>query len=465
MTTFPIEASTRQGHAVVIGASVAGCLTAAVLARRFGRVTLIEKGDFYDEHGLRQAVPQEHHVHLLLLRGKQIMERIFPGLLGELEESGAQVADLGHDVKWYQGGLWKNRYRSGIHAHYCSRRLIDNHLRRRIAREPGIEINSMTRVQGFEFAQRDGNGTGTGTGSDECALRGVKVESDTGAYTIPADLVVDASGRGTRTPEWLERAGFGVVDKSIVKTELGYASRIYRRIPEYASKWQVLLVLPRAPAQRSMGVISPIENDRWMVTTGGWFGHFPGSDPDEFLRALAALPVSDIHDVIRQAEPLSEVATFKMPGSQRRHFDRLAAWPRGLLVVGDALTSMNPLYSQGMTLCALEAQCIDAHLDETRAGTLTYQALQRRLCEVVDPAWQMATTEDLRFPETTGERGWRTKFHHWYGAGLARLSARNRRALETQIGVTNLVTDPGRLFAPAIVSRIVLDCAFSSNIR
>ncbi|WP_206957591.1 NAD(P)/FAD-dependent oxidoreductase [Trinickia acidisoli] len=461
MATSPIDAVARQGHAVVIGASVAGCLIAAVLARRFARVTLIEKGNFHDEHGPRQAVPQEHHVHLLLLRGKQIMEDVFPGLLDELEASGAQVADLGHDVKWYQGGLWKNRYRSGIHAHYCSRRLIDNHLRRRVVREQGVDVMSMTRVQGFEFAGGDAERGDFA----ERAVCGVKVENDAGAYTVPVDLVVDASGRGTRTPEWLERAGFGTVKNSIVKTELGYASRIYRRMPEYASKWKVLLVLPRTPIQRSMGVISPIEDDRWMVTTGGWFGHFPGTDPDDFLQALAALPVPDIHDVIRRAEPLSGVATFRMPGSQRRHYDKLPSWPRGLLVVGDALTGMNPLYSQGMTLCALEAQCIDAHVDEARSGALAYQALQRRLCEVVDPAWQMATTEDLRFPETTGERNWQTKFHHWYGSGLVRLSARNRRALETQIGVTNLVTEPGRLFAPAIASRIVMDFAFSVGNR
>lgn len=455
MTTLPPEAAGRGRHAVVIGGSVTGCLTAAVLARRFDRVTVIEKGDFYDEAGPRQSIPQEHHVHLLLLRGKQIIEGIFPGILKALEQNGAQVADLGHDVKWYQGGRWKNRYRSGIYAHYCSRRLIDNQLRRCLTQVPQVEILSATRVTRLEFS---------GQGA-QSAVSGVVLDSGAGERNLACDLLVDASGRGTHLPTWLKDAGLGVVETSVVKTELGYASRIYRRLPAFAEQWQVLLVLPTAPVQRSMGVISPIEGDRWMVTTGGWFGHYPGKDPEQFLQALAALPVPDIHEVIRQAEPLSEVSTFKMPGSSRRHYDRLEHWPSGLLVVGDALSSMNPLYSQGMTLGALEADCIDKQIDAVLAQRLGFRQLQGALCGVVDGAWNMATTEDFRFPETQGERTWRTRFHHWYGAGLGQLSASNRRALETQIGVTNLVVEPNRLYSPAIASRIALNAILPGNPR
>ncbi|MGA3824100.1 NAD(P)/FAD-dependent oxidoreductase [Pseudomonas chlororaphis] len=456
MTTPQPDTAAGGRHAVVIGGSVTGCLTAAVLARRFQRVTVIEKSDFFDETGPRQSLPQEHHVHLLLLRGKQIIEGIFPGTLSALEQGGAQVADLGHDVKWYQGGRWKNRYRSGIYAHYCSRRLIDNQLRRALLGVLNVEVLSSTRVTRIEF-----------TGADPSRrVEAVTVDDGHGERTLRCDLLVDASGRGTRLPTWLKEAGFGEVETSVVKTELGYASRIYRRLPAYAEQWQVLLVLPKAPLQRSMGVISPIEGDRWMVTTGGWFGHFPGNDPQEFLQALAALPVPDIHEVIRDAEPLSPVHTFKMPGSRRTHFDRVEHWPAGLLVVGDALSSMNPLYSQGMTIGALEADCIDRHIDEVlQGGGQGFRQLQGRLCGVVDGAWSMATTEDFRFPETVGQRSWRTRFHHWYGAGLGQVSANNRRALETQIGVTNLVMEPSKLYTPAIASRIALNALLAEKTR
>lgn len=442
MTTPRFEA----GHAVVLGGSIAGCLAAAALARRYARVTIVEKSDFHDETGARQSVPQEHHVHLLLQRGKEIMEAIFPGFLSELEQAGALVADLGHDVKWYQAGRWKNRYRCGIHAHYCSRRLIDTHLRRRVTRLPQITVLSRTQMEGVDF-RRDG---------DKLAVAGVRLRNDDHAWTLDAGALVDASGRGTRLPGWLETAGFGAVEKSMVKTDLGYASRIYRRRPEFASQWKVLLVLATPPHQRAMGVISPIEGDRWMVTTGGWFGQYPDRDPNAFLKALAALPMPDIHQVIQNAEPLSDVSVFRMPGSLRRHYDHLPRWPDGLLVVGDALGSMNPLYSQGMTLCALEAECLGQNLDALLAGGLGFQELQEKLCRVLDPAWQMAVTEDLRFPETEGERDWRTRFLHWYGAGLTRLSAYHRGALEAQIGVSNLIVSPSRLYAPPIAARIVL---------
>ncbi|WP_414628265.1 NAD(P)/FAD-dependent oxidoreductase, partial [Pseudomonas viridiflava] len=180
--------------------------------------------------------PQEHHVHLLLLRGKQIIEGIFPGILSALEEGGAQVADLGHDVKWFQGGRWKNRYRSGINAHYCSRRLIDNQLRRCLTNVPQVDILSGTRVTRIGFAGDN----------DQRHVRGVFIDDGTGERSLSCDLLVDASGRGTHLPSWLKEAGFGTVQNSVVKTELGYASRIYRRIPAFAEQWQVLLVLPKA---------------------------------------------------------------------------------------------------------------------------------------------------------------------------------------------------------------------------
>src|SRR5690242_20318706 len=119
-------------HAIVIGGSIEGCLVAQALSEQFARVTIIEKGAFDGENRDRRSVPQERHVHLLLLRGKQVLERMFPGCLAELEAAGATVADLGHDVKWFHYGQWKNRYPTGIFAHYCSRGLIDATLRRRI---------------------------------------------------------------------------------------------------------------------------------------------------------------------------------------------------------------------------------------------------------------------------------------------------------------------------------------------
>jgi 2-polyprenyl-6-methoxyphenol hydroxylase-like FAD-dependent oxidoreductase len=439
-------------HAIVIGGNIAGCLAAEVLSRRFERVTLIEKGDFYDESHHRKSVPQEHHVHLLLLRGKQILETLFPGLVAELECEGAVEADLGHDVKWYQYGRWKQRYKTGVTAHYCSRRLLDNLIRRRIRGNPRVQVRSQTVVDDLLHAD-----------ARVCGVRlGASGEND----ALAADLVIDASGRGSHALQWLEHAGYAHPDaKELVATKLGYASRIYRRQPQYRDLWKILLVLPLPPHQRSMGVISPIEGDRWLVTTGGWFGDFPKPDPDQFLAHLAKLPVPDIHRIVSEAEPLSEVFGFGMSGSLRRRFDLFPQWPEGFVVIGDALCSLNPLYSQGMSLCAMEADCLASRLDPWLAGQISAHQLQCQLLDTIDPAWGMAKQEDLRFPETAGRRSSSVRWNHWYGKHIGRLSALHRLTLSTQIEVSNLVAPGTRLYHPEIFGRVLLASLFDSSGR
>jgi len=437
----------RRAHAVVIGGNIAGCLAAQALSGAFERVTIVEKDDFHNESGPRKSVPQEHHVHLLLLRGKRILETMFPGIVAELERDGAIEADLGHDVKWYQYGRWKERYKTGVTAHYCSRRLLDNAIRRRIRGNPRVQVRSQTPVA--DLIHADGRIVGVALGLGEHK------------ETLAADAVIDASGRGSHALQWLERAGYSHPQaKEQVITKLGYASRIYRRLPKYQDLWKILLVLPLPPQQRSMGVISLIEGDRWLVTTGGWFGDFPKPDPEQFLAHLARLPVPDIHRVVSEAEPLSDVFGFGMSGSLRRRFDLFDRWPDGLLVLGDALCSLNPLYSQGMSLCAMETDCLASNLDAWLQGRIDTHGVQRLLAQTVEPAWAMAQQEDLRFPETQGERSRSVRWNHWYGKHIGRLSARDRFTLNAQVQVSNLVAPGTRLYHPGIVGRVLLASLF-----
>ncbi|PTL84523.1 NAD(P)/FAD-dependent oxidoreductase [Vitiosangium sp. GDMCC 1.1324] len=439
--------SSGARHAVVIGGSIGGCIAAQVLSSAFERVTLIEKDNFEDEVVDRRSVPQEKHVHLLLLRGKQLMEEFFPGLLADLTQAGAESADQGHDVKCFQQGSWRYRFRTGIDAHYCSRGLLDNLVRHRIRRNERITVVSNTRVQGLQIRRHEGLPQ----------VHGVLLDGAAPVKELAADLVVDVSGRGSRMSEWLAKAELGEVRKVLVETRLGYASRIYRRRPEFANRWKVMLVLPTSPRNRSMGVISPIEGDRWLVTTGGWFGEFPKSDPNEFLNFLGKLPAPDIHEVIREAEPLSDVACFGIPGSQRRYYEELPVWPQGLLVMGDALCSLNPLYSQGMTICALEADVLKQRVSDWLQGRVTTGVIQSMMAKAMEPAWNVAVAEDMRFPETQGQRSLGLKFQHWYGAGVSALANSHRLTLQTQVGVINLVVPPKELFRPEIAVRVVLN--------
>ncbi len=70
-----------ENKAIVIGGSIAGLLAAQVLTKYFDRVIIVERDRFPEQPEQRQGVPQAYHVHVLLIRGQQILEQLFPGIL------------------------------------------------------------------------------------------------------------------------------------------------------------------------------------------------------------------------------------------------------------------------------------------------------------------------------------------------------------------------------------------------
>ncbi|KVD74137.1 hypothetical protein WS62_06610 [Burkholderia sp. ABCPW 14] len=438
--------ASKHEHAVVIGGSIAGCLTAEILSRHFTTVTIVEKGDFDDKTSDRQGVPQEKHTHVLLLEGQRLMEEIFPGLTNDLIQAGAVGADLINDVRWFQYGLWKQCYASKLHSLFFSRRFLDNYLRGRIRRNPKIVVRSETAVADLLVSSANGRP----------AVAGVKISTSAGVDTLCGNLVIDASGRGSRTANWLTAAGLDETPRMLIETHLGYASRIYRRSPAHKD-WRAVVIWPTPPEQKRIGLMLPIEGDRWMVSAGGWFDAFPKPNPDEFVEFMRTLPVPDIYDRLGQAEPVSEVSGFKVPGSQWRRYDQFDGFPEGLLVVGDALCSINPFFGQGMTLCAMQAHCLTRHLPRWLDGRCSTREIQSQFVPIIRASWDMATAEDMRFPQTAGERTLSTRIMHWYGAGLARASASSRLARQAQLEVIHLTKSPNRLLHPGIFARVLVD--------
>lgn len=431
--------------AIVVGASLAGMLSAHVAARRFERVVVVDRGDLPSGMEPRRSVPQERHVHLLLQRGKRVLEALFPGFLAELEQHGAVVADASRDIRFFHYGRWKRQFETGITTHYCSRGLIDHVVRERLRRDPKIQFEPGTRVTGL-------------VRGDDGAIRGITTEREGASRTFEGDLVIDAGGRGSQASSWLTALGLPKVRVSEVTSRLGYGTRVYRKRPEFDAAWKVLLVLPRPPRSRRMGVISPIEGGRWMVTTGGWLGECPGATEPEFLEFLRGLPDPAIHDVVRDAEPLSDVSIYRIPGGLRRHYEEIADWPARLLVLGDAVCSLNPIYSQGMTVSAMEVEALANGLDELiarDASPAATRALQRRIVAQVDAPWQMAESEDLRFPQVAGPRSWRLLAQHAYGSLVTEASAVDPTVLRNLLGVIHLIESPERLLGPRFRARVL----------
>lgn len=428
-------------RAIVIGGSMAGLLAARVLADHFQKVTVVEKDDVCEGPGQRKGVPQGAHVHTLLLKGQEIVSELLPGLREALVAGGAIEMDAGI-VDWYQSGVWKLRVPTGWRGLLQSRPFLEWEVRRRVSSLPNVDFLWGGKTAGLLAAA---NGR---------EIEGVKVERKTGgSEDLRADLVVDASGRGSQAPQWLAALGFPVPEQTEVESGVAYVTRVFRRVRAGADR--PLIIYPAPPEQRRFGIIFPVEGGRWICSLGGYLGDHPPGDEAGFLEFARSLPVGDLYETIRGADPDGAIQRYRIPGSRRRHYERLRRRPERFIVLGDALCSFNPLYGQGMTVAALEAKALDACIREQRSGGLRglSRRFQKRAAKVVDDPWTLAIGEDFQYPETKGRRPFGTSVVNAYVARIHRAVARDPEVLLAFYRVVHMLARPASLFRPSIVMR------------
>jgi 2-polyprenyl-6-methoxyphenol hydroxylase-like FAD-dependent oxidoreductase len=442
----------RGQHAVVIGASMAGLLAGRVLSDHFERVTLIERDYLPAGVEARKGVPQGRHIHGLLKKGEAILADFFPELFPTLLQGGSSDLDMAADMRWHQFGVWKAQFPSNITVYSQSRPFLEAHVRDCLAARENVQI-----IDGCEVSQLCAN-------SDRTCVTGVQLRHRNGAQsdeTLLADLVIDASGRGSQAPQWLTSLGYARVEEAIVKVDVGYASRIYRRPNPLPLDWKALLISPKPPQEKRAGLIVPIEGEAWMVTLIGWLKDYPPDDAAGFLEYAHSLPVPDLYEAIKDAEPLTTIVTHKFPSNQRRYYERMSRFPAGFLVMGDALCSFNPAYVQGMTVAALEAHALQVCLQQQqntnprRSPADLAQRFQKAVAKEVNESWFIATSEDFRYPETKGQRLPITRLVNWYMGRIHDLVSTDRRATLCFYEVMNMVKPPLVLFEPHILFSIL----------
>src|SRR6266480_2936995 len=443
----PQRTRNASRHAVVIGASMAGLLAGRVLSEHFEQVTIIERDRISRDTEARKGVPQARHVHVLFKKGASLLTEFFPDLSSTLALRGAPYVDSIDDVRWYHYGVWKARFPSEIRGYSQSRPLLEKSVRDCISARANIHFIDACDV------------TGLLASSDHTRVIGVQLlyrSADHHEEELLADFVVDASGRGSKAPQWLMSLGYDRVRETTVKVDIGYSSRIYRH-PKQTLDWKALIIYPTPPGGKRGGYVVPIENDCWIVTLVGWLRDYPPNNEQGFLDYAKSLPVPNLYEAIKDTEPVTPIVTHKFPASQRRHYEQMSRFPEGLVILGDAACSFNPIYGQGMTTAALEAStlndCLCQRLRNAGEGNpirLT-QHCQQAIAKVVKVPWLLATSEDFQYPETEGQRPTCMRFLNWYVGKLHVLVSSYPLAAKRFYEVLHMLKSPFVLFEPRIL--------------
>jgi 2-polyprenyl-6-methoxyphenol hydroxylase-like FAD-dependent oxidoreductase len=429
-------------HAVVLGASMAGLLAARSLADFFDTVTVVERDPLPDTGAARRGVPQGRHLHALLARGAQAIEEMFPGVLDELVLDGAQYFDGGDLSRLYYdvGGhlIARSGSAASFTAYSATRPFLEDHVRARLHSIANVTLLDEHYIVGL-------------VSTPDRRVAGVRVVNRrTGEpATLTADLVVDATGRAARTPTWLDSLGYERPREDRVVMQLTYASQALRMAADAPHELGFLVgIAPGRP--RGIGLLH-CENDTWLVTVMGIAGQEPPCDIQGMCEFVEDSAPAHLLAAVRGAEPIGEPARHRMPCSRWRRYDKMHRFPEGLLVIGDAICSFNPIYGQGMTVAALEALALRDCL--SRGTRDLARRFFRAAAAPIRQAWELSANPDLSQPEIDGTPPLLTRLLNVYVDRVLTAAEYDTAAVDQFVRVTSLVDPATRLLRPGMLWR------------
>lgn len=442
-----------RGTAVVIGGSIAGIAAAKVLSESFDRVVVLEKDDPHRRREGRPGAAQGWHLHHLLTAGQIELERFFPGIVDDMVREGAFKVDMAAQYRIRLGGSWKKPGTSDIEIVCAGRPLLEWCVRRRLDDEPRIDFRYESEVTDLIFDSANN------------AIVGVAVSKTDGfdaGSVLPAEFVVDASGKNTRVPEFLDRIGIGApeVEQDIINC---FYSTMQHRVPPERRWHDKVMVICYAyrPFEDTYAAQYYTDSSRSILSTSlvAYNCYAPPRTAREFRAFADLMPSPLVGENIDGLEPASPIYNFRYPNMLRLRYEKKRNLPRGLLAVGDAYTSADPVSGLGMSLALKEVRQMQVLLARYGAG---HRDLPRRyyksIAKLADTAWFVIREQNLRFDWMKDVDKKRPRYFGvltWYMDRLTELVHDDLDAYREFLAVLHLVKPPMALMRPGIASRVI----------
>lgn len=438
--------SAAHHHAIVIGGSIAGLLTASALARHFAKITIIERDSLPRGAEERAGTPQDKHPHNVLTRGMKMMESLIPGLEAELKANGVAFANWGKNIRTLTKSGWLGSFETDLSSPVVSRAMLEWLIRKHLFSLSKVTFIENTQAQALI------------TDDSHQTVLGVRVKPRMGGaadYDLTADFVVDASGRSSKAHDWLDSLGYGKVQETIVDPKVGYATRLYKKPASYDKPWHIVYMPAKAPGTRG-GAIFEIEGGIWMIALGGYAEDYPPNDEAGFIEYAKSLSEPDVYEAILATEPISDIVGYRRTLNIMRHYEKMPRFPERFALVGDSVCGFNPVYGQGMTAAALGAGLIDEVFKTSQGLTGIGRVFQQKLAKQNETIWLMSTGEDFRHASTEGKRpGFTGRLLQRYIDWVIEALPFDNVAAAKFLHVINLDMPPTALFQPSIIGAVI----------
>lgn len=443
-----------RGKAVVIGGSIAGIAAAKVLSETFDRVIVLEQDDSHRRREGRPGAAQGWHLHHLLTAGRIELERFFPGIVDDMVSEGAFKVDMAAQYRIRLGGSWKKPGTSDIEIICAGRPLLEWCVRRRLDDEPRIDFHYAAEVADLVFDRASNTIVGVAVANGAAGDGDLEV--------VPAEFVVDASGKNTRVPEILDRIGIGAptVEQDIINC---FYSTMQHRVPP-DRQWQdkvMVICYAYRPFEDTYAAQYYTDSSRTILSTSlvAYNCYSPPRTAREFREFADLMPSPVVGENIDGLEPASPIYNFRYPNMLRLRYEKKRNLPRALLAVGDAYTSADPVSGLGMSLALKEVRQMQVLLAKYGPG---HRDLPRRyyraIAKMADTAWFVIREQNLRFgwmKDVDKKRPFYFRALTWYMDRLVELVHDDLTTYRDFLAVVHLVKPPLALMKPGIASRVI----------